>query len=165
MLKRIGFIVLSAVVGFILGWVSNMAYSGYNLAGAMFMLQEYEILNQRESAEDAYFHQSPEVAVWALENYCTTIEEVKKQRGPVADSESFVLLTPEIDLTFSHVRLGKLYGQLGNADKSQYHFDQALTHAKAGNLKTLNTKEDCLRHLDAWDKTTSKQSESPAAGN
>jgi hypothetical protein len=151
MWKKIGHIILGAVVGFILGWFSNMAYSGYHMAKAMFMFQEYEIFNQQESAEDAYFHQSPEVAVWALEHYCTAVEKVMEQRGPAVDTESFVLLSPEYDLTFAHTRLGKLYGQLGNADKSQYHFDQALTHAKATNLKTLNTKEDCLRYLEAMD--------------
>jgi hypothetical protein len=151
MLKKIGLVILVAGVGFILGWISNMAYSGYTIARFMLILQDYELATQRQSAEDAYFHQSPEVAVWALEHFCTAVEKVIEQRGSVADSKAFVLLSPEYDLTFSHARLGKLYGQMGDAGKSQYHFDQAVLHAKAANLKAINTKEDCLKYLEAMD--------------
>jgi hypothetical protein len=166
MLKKIGLIILILLVGFGLGWLSNMVYSGYYTARGMFLLQEADLCELGMAAEDAYFHQSPEIAVWALEHYCTAVEKVWEQRASATeDKKPFTLLTSDFDLIYAHTRLGKLYGQMGNAEKSQLHFDQALTHAKAANRKTIKTKEDCLRYLDAWDKTTSKQSESPAAGN
>jgi L-ribulose-5-phosphate 3-epimerase UlaE len=159
MWKKIGLAVLGPVIGCVLGVVLSMAYLGRTMATGMFMLQEKEILNIGEAAEDAYYNEPNEVAVWALENYIKTLNELKEERKPAKVKNPYFILTPDIDLLFAHARSGKIYKQMGNDEKSQYHFEQAISHSKNTRLKSLNTQEDCLKMLDAIDKSHIKRSE------
>ena len=71
----------------------------------------------------------------------------------------YFILTPDIDLLFAHARLGKIYKQMGNDEKSRYHFEQAISHSKNTKFKSLNTQEDCEKMIDALDKSHIKSSE------
>ena len=73
MWKKIGLAALFFVIGCILGVILNMTYFGHKVATVMFMLQEKEISKIGEAAEDAYYNQPNEVAVWALESYIKTL--------------------------------------------------------------------------------------------
>jgi hypothetical protein len=152
MWKKIGLAVLGLVIGCVLGVVLSMAYLGRTMATGMFMLQEKEILNIGEAAEDAYYNEPNEVAVWALENYIKTLNELKEERKPVKVKNPYFILTPDIDLLFAHARLGKIYKQMGNAEKSHYNFEQTISYSKNVGPKDLNTEEDCLKMLDSFDK-------------
>ena len=160
MWKKIGLVVLCLVIGCVLGGILSMAYLGHNLATGMFALQEKEIFNIGEAAKDAYYNEPNEVAVWALENYVKTLNELKKEHAPAKTKNSYYIpyyiLSPDIDLVFAHIRLGKLYKQIGNAEKSRYHFEQAISYGKYTPLKSINTEEDCLRISDDLDKTRNK---------
>lgn len=159
MWKKIGLVVLCLVIGFVLGVILSMAYSGHKLATAMFMLQEKEIFKIGEAAEDAYYDQPNEVAVWALENYIKTLNEVKEERAHAGVENPYFILAPDIDLVFAHARLGKLYKQVGNAEKSRYHFEQAVSYSKYTKMKGLDTEEDCVRMVDCLNKAHSKNLE------
>jgi len=159
MWKKIGLVVLCLVIGFVLGVILSMANYGRKLAPAMFMLQEKEIFKIGEAAEDAYYNQPNEVAVWALVNYIKTLNEVKEERSPAGVENPYFILSPDIDLVFSHARLGRLYEQMGNAEKSRYHFEQAISYSKYTKMKGLDTEEDCARMLDTLDKAHSKSLE------
>lgn len=156
MWKKIGLIVLCLVIGCVLGVVLNTAYLGHKVARAMFLLQEKEIFKIGEAAEDAYYNQPNEVAVWALENYVKTLNDLKEERGHAGVENPYIILSPDTDLVFAHARLGKLYKQMGNAEKSEYHFKQAISLSKNISLICINTEEDCLRILDALDKSRNK---------
>lgn len=157
MWKKIGLIVLCLVIGCILGGVLSMAYMGHNLAKGMFMLQEKEIFEMGEAAEDAYYSQPNEVAVWALESYIKTLNKVKEERSPAGiENPYFIFLSPDKDLVFAHARLGKLYKQMGNDEKSRYHFEQAISCSKLTSFECINTEEDCLKILDGLDKARNK---------
>lgn len=151
MWKKIVFLVLGIGIGVILGAGLTMAYMGYTAATGMMMVQDAALFSMGESAREAYFHQPREVAVWALEKYIADLDEAIDQRRPAKAENSFLLLNPEMELTFSHTRLGKLYGQMGNTEKSQSHLDQALVHGKRANIMNLLTKEDYLRALEMRD--------------
>lgn len=109
-----------------------------------------------EAAEDAYYNQPKEVAVWALENYIKTLNELKKERSHAEAENPYFILSPDTDLVFAHARLGKLYKQMGNDEKSRHHFDQAISLGKNTSLKCIDTEQDCLRALDALDKTRNR---------
>lgn len=156
MWKKIGLVVLCLLIGCVLGSILSMAYLGRSISKGMFMLQEEEIFKIGEAAEEAYYNQPNEVAVWALENYVDTLNELKKERNPAGVKDCYFLLSPDTDLVFAHSRLGKLYEQMGNAEKSSYHFEQAIACSKNTPLKSINTKENCLRMLDRLDKARSK---------
>jgi hypothetical protein len=152
MWKNIGLVILGLVLGCVLGVFITMAYFGKTMATGMFMLQEKEISQIGEASEDAYHNQPSEVAVWALENYVKTLNELKEERSSLNVKNPYFILSPGTDLVFAHARLGKLYKQLGNDEKCRYHFEQAISLSKDTNLKHIDTEEDCLRILDALDK-------------
>jgi hypothetical protein len=160
--KKIGSVVLCLVIGCILGAIPSIVYLGHKvpkLATMMFMLQEKEISQMGIAAEDAYYNQPNEVAVWALESYIKTLNNLKQERSLTRIKNPYFILTPDTDLVFAHARLGKLYKQMGDAEKSQYHFEQAISHSKYAKLKCfnpLNTEEDCVKMLEALDKVHSK---------
>ena len=159
MWKKIGLIVLCLAIGCVLGAILSMAYFGHKLATGMFMLQEKEIVKMGETAVDAYYNQPNEVASWALENYIKTLNKVKEERNHEGVENPYFILSPDTDLVFAHARLGKLYKQMGNAEKSRYHFEQAISHSKYAKLKCFNTEEDCVKMLDALDKAHSQSLE------
>jgi hypothetical protein len=158
MWKKIGLVVLGIVIGCVLGIVLSMAYMGRTLARGMFVLQEGEVIKIGEAAEDAYYNEPNEVAIWALENYIKTLNDLKEERKPVNVKNPYLILTPDIDLSFAHARLGKIYKQMGNDEKSRYNFEQAISYSKNTKLKSLNTQEDCEKMLDALDKSHIKSS-------
>lgn len=159
MWKKVGLVVLCLVIGCVLGGILSMAYFGHTLATGMFMLQEKEICKMGETAEDAYYRQPNEVAVWALENYIKTLNEVKDERNQAGVKDPYFILSPDIDLVLAHARLGRLYKQMGNDEKSRYYFEQAISHSKHTKMKKLDTEEDCMRMLDELDKARSKSLE------
>jgi len=156
MWKKIGLAALFFVIGCILGVILNMTYFGHKVATVMFMLQEKEISKIGEAAEDAYYNQPNEVAVWALESYIKTLNEVKEERSHAGVENPYFILSPDIDLVFAYARLGKLYNQMGDAEKSRYHFEQAISHSKYTKFKPLDTEEDCVKMLDVLDKAHNK---------
>ncbi len=154
MWKKIGLVALGIVIGCVLGVFLSMAYMGRTLATGMFFLQEKELVNIGEAAEDAYYNEPNEVAVWALENYIKTLNNLKEERKSINVKNPYFILSPDTDLLFAHARLGKIYKQLGNDEKSQYHLEQAISYGKNSQCKSVNTQEDCLKMLDALDKVT-----------
>jgi len=157
--KKIGLIVLCLAIGCVLGVILSTVYFGHKLATGMFMLQEKEIFEMGETAEDAYYNQPNEVAVWALESYIKTLNKVKEERSHAGVENPYFILSPDTDLVFAHARLGKLFKQMGDTEKSRYHFEQAISHSKYTKLKCFNTEEDCVRMLDTLDKMHSKSLE------
>jgi hypothetical protein len=121
----------------------------------MFMLQEKEIFNQGQAAEDAYYNEPNEVAVWALTTYIKTLDELKKERSPARVKNPYFILAPDIDLFLAHARLGKIYKQIGKAEESKYHFEQAITYKKCPDV----TEEYCIKLLDEMDKLHSESVE------
>lgn len=156
MWKKIGLVVLYLVIGCALGGILSMAYSGHTLATSMFMLQEKEIYKMGEAAEEAYYNQPNEVVVWALASYIKVLNELKEERSHAEVENPYFILSPDTDLVFAHARLGRLYKQMGSAEKSRYHFEKAISHSKYTKFKSINTEEDCVRMLDALDKAHSK---------
>jgi tetratricopeptide (TPR) repeat protein len=156
MWKKIGLIILCLAIGCGLGVVFSISYMGRTLAIGMFTLQEKEIFNMGEAAEDAYYNEPNEVAVWALLNYIKTLNELKEERRPAKVKSPYFVLSPDTDLVFAHARLGKLYKQMGNTEKSQYHFEKAIFYSKDAGPKSIKTQEDCLMMLDCLDKAHSK---------
>ncbi|MGA2092673.1 MAG: hypothetical protein ABSH16_04605 [Sedimentisphaerales bacterium] len=155
MWKKIGLVVLGLVAGFILGVILSMSYFGHTLAIGMFTLQEKEIYNQGQAAEDAFYSEPNEIAAWALTKHIKTLNELKEERRSAKVTNPYFILTPDADLFLSHARLGKIYKQMGKADESKYHFEQAIIYKKCPGF----TEEDCMKFLDAMDKAHSKNVE------
>jgi len=155
MWKKTGLVVLGLVIGCVLGVILSMAYSGHTLATVMVFFQEKEIVDMGQAAEDAYYNEPNEVAVWALTTYIKTFNELEKERRPAKVKNRYFMLAPHIDLFLAHARLGKIYKQMGKAEESKYHFEQAITYKKCPDF----TEEHCIKFLDEMDKLYSKSVE------
>ena len=152
-MKKTIIVALSGVlIGLAIGCFGTMAYLGHDLAGAMFLLQEIEILEFENSAVDAYDNQPTEVAVWALENFIGVLNRIKEERAPAEVENPYLMLTPDTSLVFSHARLAQLYQKLNNVEKYKYHLEQAITKGKETYLSSLDSEEkliDFIHRLDS----------------
>jgi hypothetical protein len=152
MWKKIGLAVLYLLIGCLLGSFLSMAYMGYKVATAMFMLQEKEIFQMEEAAVRAYYTEPNEVAVWALENQINILNKLKEERSQADVNQPYFFYWPDQSLALLHARLGQLYNKMNNSEKSNYHFDQALYYSKRA-LRNVNTREDLLKLVTKIDES------------
>ncbi|MHC4264657.1 MAG: hypothetical protein ACYSUK_01845 [Planctomycetota bacterium] len=130
MWKKIVLVSLCLVVGFVIGCILTMAYTGHTMATTMFMLQEKEIFEMEEVAVQAYYNEPNEVAVWALENCISTLNRVKEERSIPEVEDPYHILSPIYSLTICHAMLGQLYKKMGEPAKSQKNFEQAISYGR-----------------------------------
>lgn len=79
MKKTIILTLLGFVIGLAIGCIATMAFLGHKLASSMFVLQEKKIFEMEEASVKAYYDQPAEVAIWALENYISTLNKLKEE--------------------------------------------------------------------------------------
>ena len=152
MKKTIILVLIALVIGFAAGYVIATAFYGYKMASVMFMLQEKEVFEMEEAALQAYHNQPNEVAIWALENYINTLNRVKEERSSAGVENPYFLLTPIQSLAFCHARIGQLYEKTGNVEKSNYHFEQAMSHVKNSQMKGIKTEADLIDAINRTDQ-------------
>jgi hypothetical protein len=126
--KTIAFTIIGLIIGIGLGIIGTMAYSGQELATGMFMLQDMELMMNENSAIQAYLNESPEVGIWALENYIKAINRVIKERKVDNNKPYFFIIKSEPTLRFAHVRLALLYEKTGNDSKRKENFEKAFEY-------------------------------------
>jgi hypothetical protein len=143
---------LCLVAGFALGYIVSMANSGHKVAQGMFLLQEMEVIHMQEAAMQAYFNESNEVAVWALENCVETLNRLTDERSPADVENPFIMLVPDQFFVLSHARLGLLYKKMGEVEKSKYNFDQAISLRKRTKMKAFDNEENLIEFLTELDK-------------
>ena len=154
MKKTILFTLLGLVIGIIIGGIGVVAYCGSGFEGlvkTMLMVQEKEIAEMKIDATKAYHEQPPEVAIWALENYIDNLNTLKEERTQNGTEAPYIFLTPDRSLVFSHARLGQLYKKLDNAEKSKYHFAQAMSKSKEIKLPAFETEEKLIEFIHKVD--------------
>ena len=78
--KKIVLFALGLLTGCVIGSIIVMAFYGYRLSRGMFMLQDMDIVMAEDSATEAYLNESPEIGIWALENYFDFFNVVIEQR-------------------------------------------------------------------------------------
>lgn len=145
-------LVIGLVIGIGLGSIGSIAYLGPKLAKGMLSLQETELVRNEESAIQAYLNESPEVGIWALENYINSINQVMKEREVEDNQHLFFLIRPTMTLRLAHVRLALLYEKTGNDLKRKENLDKAFEYCdsiKEKKLIELLIKDDSqFRPLD-----------------
>jgi hypothetical protein len=104
-----------------------------------------------EASVDAYYNQPAEVAVWALENYISTLNRLKEERASFEVENPYFLLRPDPSIVFSHARLGQLYKKLNNTGKHKYHFEQAMSKSKEINFPAFDTEEKLIDFIHRVD--------------
>ena len=130
MLKKIVLFVLGFLAGCIVGGILVMAYCGYTLSRGMFMLQDADILRAEDTATQAYLDESPQIGIWALENYLDFFDAVIEQRTAAIDkmkdeAQSVFPVADPKSRWIGYVRLGLLYEKSGNVPKKDESFQKA----------------------------------------
>ncbi len=156
MKKTIILVLIALVIGFAAGYVIAMAFYGYKIASAMFMLQEKEIFEMEETAVQAYHNQPNEVAVWALENHINTLNRLKEERSSAEVENPYFFLSPDQSLVLAHTRLGQLYKRMNHLEKSKYHFERAMSHIENSRLKVIKTEADLIDFINRLDQKLNK---------
>ena len=126
--KTIAFTILGLLIGIGLGSIFTMVYLGRELSGAMFLYHEAELFRNEDAAIQAYLNESPEVGIWALENYIKAMNRVIKERKVDNNKQFFVMIEPEPTLRYAHVRLALLYEKTGNKLKRKENFEKAFEY-------------------------------------
>lgn len=149
--KTIAFTIIGLVIGIVLGSIGSMAYLGPTLTRAMFLLHETELFRNEDSAIQAYLNESPEVGIWALENYVNTMNQVIKEREIEDNQHVFVLIRPKITLRYAHVRLALLYEKTGNNLKRKENFDKAFEYCDSMKIERELLEERLIEVVTKFD--------------
>lgn len=135
MKKTIAFTILGLLIGIGFGSIFTMAYYGHTAAEAMFMLQEVELIRNEDAAIQAYLNESPEIGIWAFENYINAINRVIKEREIENNKHLFLMISPKVDLKYAYVRLALLYEKTGNDLKRKENFEKAIEYCNSTNVE------------------------------
>lgn len=157
MRKTIIFTLLGFVTGLALGLITTMAFTGYKIASAMFVLQEKEIFEMEEAAIQAYYNEPNEVAIWVLDNYINRLSKLKEERSSTEVEEPYVFLSPDYSLVLAHARLGQLYKKMGHVEKSRRNFEQAMSNIENARLGVIKTEEDLIAFMNRLDQQTKQE--------
>ncbi len=90
------------------------------------MVQEMEIFQFGQIAEDAYFNQTHEIAIWSLEKYIDVLNRIKRERSSMKKERPFWMLAPDAELQISHTRLALIYKKMDNLEKFKFHIKKGI---------------------------------------
>ena len=139
--------------GFVAGLVAGIAiadFAGHASEGAgatqMFSTLKFtELASSEERAFEAYKHQSPPIAIYALSESLDKMKEAEQYgEGPLLNKQ---ILGDEMIL--AHARLAKLYTQTGETNLAARHFAEALRNAKESGRSSWFTNRDTLMQFVA----------------
>lgn len=137
-------LVIGLVIGIGLGYIGSMAYLGHELARGMFMLHDMELVRNENSAIKAYLNETPEVGIWALENYIKAMNRVIKERKVDNNKPYFFIIESEPTLRFAHVRLALLYEKTGNDLKRKENFEKAFEYCDSMKIEREHLEEKLI---------------------
>jgi len=149
--KTIAFTITGLVIGIGLGIIGSITYLGRELATNMFILHDMELAMNENSTIQAYLNESPEVGIWALENYIKTMNRVIKERKVDNNQPSFMMIRPEPTLRFAHARLALLYEKTGNDLKRKENFEKAFEYCESMKMKRELLEEKLIELVTKLD--------------
>lgn len=151
MKKIIVFTFLGLVIGIGLGGIFTMTYYGHKVAKAMFMLQEVELIRNKDAAIQAYLNESPEIGIWVLENSISAINRLIKEREIENNKHLFLMISPKATLRDAYVRLALLYEKIGNDLKRKENLEKAFEYCNSTNIERGLLEERLIQTVTKLD--------------
>lgn len=158
MWKKILLIAGCVIAGLIVGFLAAIMIVVPNMSKAMFMMQEKEIFELGEAAQNAYLNEPNEVALWAMTTYLKRLDNLATERNIGEDKPVYCFLNP-VDRVIANARIWNLYYRIGEKDKAQEHFRLATECAKGTCFEAMKTEEDWLKLVHRMDESALKRHE------
>ena len=116
------------LLGLILGGIVAMAFIGVGAARVLASAHDMLIVESGSRAFKAYQHEDRPVAIYALTDYLTSLQEAESS----GTHDQIFLPDTELQrcLMFTHARLARLLADSGGADASAAHITEALRYAQ-----------------------------------
>ena len=137
---------LTFFCGLVIGAASASLYQTKEFAESLRMIKAIDIHRSEESALNAYVHEDPQVAVWAMEDHLANLRHHLSEGYP-RDRLLF-------DMFLTHARLAKLYSLLSSEASQRKHIKEALEWAnrqEEGPLAEASSKNDVMAILKRYD--------------
>jgi hypothetical protein len=156
MWKKIFLITFCVAGGLVLGVAIGKEFPTAKFFRTMFFMQEKEIYDLGQAAQNAYFYEPNEVAIWAMTTYLKRLDNVEKERN-IARRDYAVL--SRLDKEIALVRLGRLYTMVGEPNKAQEQFNLAIQYHKEECPDSPKTQEELLEFVKKVDEQALKHRE------
>lgn len=118
-MKQLLVSVIVFIVGAVIGGIVTASQSGSYLQQAWSISEMQCRADFGDRVWQAYREESPEVAIWALENYVQVLQKQPEQERGLAKAM-------QTDLVLAHVRLAILHRQRNDTERYRDHIATAL---------------------------------------
>ena len=146
-------ILAALVLGYSIGGHRARGFANNHWAFFVRAEMEFNLRAQEQAAFNAYLHEPPAVAAWALETliqayerHAATLLAINGKQGPENRSHEM----------FAHARLSKVYSRLNSADQAQRHLDRAI------GLSQGKDADELMQMVEWADQAEAKTSQAPA---
>lgn len=120
--------------------------------------QQTMLFKTAQTCDQAYFTQSPDIAIWQIEHYLADLESASGSKENIR--------IDNLNLFVAHARLGKLYEKLGKHTEEEHHLSQAMTNYNlACGQSSITNESSIFANLEAFDAKALKQFNHPATSD
>jgi len=135
---------IAFIMGLVIGGVVVGTFLGKSTANTMQFVMLKHRADLEKKAFQAYLNESPQVAIWALENLSGVLKE---QMEVVVPDKQLI----EKDLMLTNARLAILYKRQGNTIKYKHYIFKALELAKEAYPDSLKNEKEILSFVSEID--------------
>ena len=133
------------VAGTVIAVLAWQAGKGAGAAQMLVTVKFTELASSDEQAFEAYKHESPPVAIYALSQSLKKIKEAQQFEANPLFAKPFL----SDEMMLAHARLAKLYAQTGETNLAAQHITEALQCAKESGHASWFTNSDALMRFVA----------------
>lgn len=107
------------ILGIILGSILTYSFQAKKSRELIAIYQKIYMFNEFAKCNRAYFQRSPEVSIYALENFVNDTMSLL----PKINTNEYIY---KVDMFVVNARLAKLYKNIGNQEKAEQYFRSAI---------------------------------------
>jgi hypothetical protein len=156
-MKKAIILVVSAIVICLAGWFVGTFNSTTMWSGVLTFQHEIELNREAKKAFEAYKNEKKEIGIYSLQEFLDEIDHRQEIIGMEENEGTFTFYRIQ-----THCRLSKLYGEIKNEEKSEFHKMKAIEISEEeGRFEVLFTDltfEALIDYFDSKEPTDENQS-------
>jgi hypothetical protein len=145
--KSILIIALSLALGLFIGGLAISIYFGNSVGNTIQIMGLEYRADWEKRAFQAYQKESPDVAIWALENLADILQ---RQASVMKNDESLI----QKDLVLTYARLAIACQAKGNMEKCRTNLQKSFNYALEVYSDEFKTEQELLKFVKNLDKVT-----------